>query len=160
MTEERVSRLRTEFDAVFSRPVQEAAPRGVEVLLVRAGDARVALRLDELLWVEVAVRLARVPGARADLSGIGVARGRMVAAFDLAALLSRDRTDATHLAVLRAEPTVALAFSAIEGRCALPMGSAPADASEIVTTVPVGGRPLGVVSVAGVLRLIRKGEVS
>ncbi len=167
MTDPRVTRLRAAFDAAFARPAAVDAPDVVDLLLVRAGDARLALPLDELGHLERAPVVRRVPGARPDVGGVSIVRGRLVAVFDLAALTGAGATRATDgpsfVALLRRDPTLALRFNALEGRgtlarAALPVES-PTDPAGTTTVVAVGGEPRKLVGITSLLRsLVREGE--
>jgi purine-binding chemotaxis protein CheW len=151
----RLAGLRADFDLSFASPPPEPPPPSVPLLLARAGDARLALRLDELAWVGPCPPLARVPGGRVGLVGLGVVRGRLVAVLDPAALAGSAGAaaqGATHVAVARADEGVALRV-AVEGRAALDRAALPRT-GEGVATVAIEGAPRELVSVAAIVRAL------
>lgn len=151
----RLEALRAGFDAVFAAP--HPAPRvpGVPLLLVRAGGEELALRLGELQGLARLTHLVRVPGARAELSGLVSWEGRLVAVFDLAALVGLRGSSATgaaltHLAALRADPSLALAFEGLEGQAELPPATSPG--AGLLAPLVIAGRALRLVDTSALLR--------
>lgn len=163
----RLARLRAEFDAAFARARAEVETGRVELLLVGAAGGRLALRLDELAGLEAAGRVLRVPGARPDLAGVTVVGGRLVAVFDLARLSggacappAAPREPGGYVVLLRRDPGVALRFTALEGRAALPADlAARAGVGGPLAPLPIDGQPRDLVYVAHLLEeLGRRGE--
>lgn len=148
--EERVSRLRAEFDAGFARPLPEPEPPGVPLLLVVAGALPLALRLDELGAVVRVDRLVELPGAAPDVAGLAAVGGRLVVVFDLAVLAGppgtpRQPGGPRWVATTRAGRDLALGFTHLEGRSSLPPEA-------LSPTVIVEGRARDLVSTTSLLK--------
>lgn len=156
---DRVRRLREEFDAAFARPLAGAAPSQVPLLLARAGGERLALPLGELALLERAPAVRRVPGARAEVAGVAMVRGRLVAVFDLATCFGQaPANEGGYVVVTRRDPTLALRFAVLEGRAALE-GDLPAATSEPFTALAVGGEVRKLLHIDSLLRrLAGEGE--
>jgi chemotaxis signal transduction protein len=113
--EERVRRLRTEFDQAFTRPVLLEKPDLVDVLTFRIDQEVCAIRVSEIAEVTVRPALTRAPARTSALLGLAATRGRVVAAFDLCSLLGGTPVEPRWLLVPAAEPTIGLTFAHFEG---------------------------------------------
>lgn len=111
----RLAALRAEFDGLFAAPPPGEAEAGVELVVVRAGEERYALRLVDLRGVHRLERLVPLPAGPAGLRGLAGVHGRLVAVFDLAALVGRATSEGGWLALLAGEDALALAFDAVVG---------------------------------------------
>lgn len=114
----RLAALRTAFDDAFAAPPPELRDDGVDVVVVRLGDRRVALRLAGLQGLHRAERLVPLPGAPAALRGLAGIHGRLVAVFDLAGLLGAaagEAADGAWVALLAGQDGVGLAFDGVVG---------------------------------------------
>lgn len=118
---DRVAALRAEFDRSFALPHPPAREPGIQLLLVSAGDRRLALCMDELERVLRAPRIVELPGAAPGLAGLAAVAGRLVVVADLGLLLGqRERVAPTYVATSRTVRGLAVGFSALEGRGSLP----------------------------------------
>src|SRR5688500_15374930 len=84
---EQVASLRTTFDAGFATRPGHAHAREEPLVAIRVGAEHAAFRLRELQGLPAGRRILRVPGAPPALLGIAGVMGRVVAVYDLAALL-------------------------------------------------------------------------
>lgn len=116
--------LREAFDHSFSLP-PPAAPEAPENLLaVRIGSDRYALRTRELAGLQLLRRVTPLPGARRGLLGLTGVRGRLVPVFSLAQLLGQAQTEAPRwLVICGAEEPMGLAFGELEGHHSPPRSS-------------------------------------
>jgi chemotaxis signal transduction protein len=124
-----VEALRRAFDERFASAEATAEEPIERLVLARCGTTRIALRLDEIAGVHAAAPLARVPRARASLRGLVAVRGRVVAAFDLAAFLGAGATPerGALLVLARAADDIGLLVSGEIGYADL--GAADVDAA-------------------------------
>lgn len=115
---ERLNAYRDAFDASFAAPAREEVAARV-LLALRAGDRAVAIDAAAVSRVDRVGRIARVAGVGARV-GLAAVRGRIVAVWDLAALLGAARPvgEAPWLVVI--EPGIALACAAFEGLLHVP----------------------------------------
>lgn len=113
--DERVHALRREFDGAFALPPPVEPPRAEEVLTLRVGGAPCAVRLADLAALRAHRAPTPLPGAPPGLLGVDAEGARLLAVFDLAALLGRPAGDLRWQIVPRADGEIALAFTALEG---------------------------------------------
>ncbi|MGE0709808.1 MAG: chemotaxis protein CheW [Planctomycetota bacterium] len=119
--------LRAAFDASFAAP-RAAPPVGrVELLALRCGGEPFALRRAEVAAVERGLSVVPPPGGPPGLRGLAARRGRLLAVWDLAALVTRAERGpadgaepqgahgAPWLLVSAREPGLAFACAAFEG---------------------------------------------
>ncbi|AGP36699.1 chemotaxis protein CheW [Sorangium cellulosum] len=164
---ERLAALQAAFDASFAEPARTRAEEPARALAVRAGDRRLLVRIEELAAVEPCRRIVPLAGGPPGLLGLVGLRGRLAAAYDLAALVSgRPRAGVDTAAagpaprwllVCAEHPDIALAIDEIEGHASIsPEGARAAagereGAGELVTeAVEVDGGPRGLLRVAAV----------
>jgi chemotaxis signal transduction protein len=111
--------LRQSFDRAFVEPIAEQAVETFDVLDIRVGRERFALRLSQIAALEADRTITAVPSDHPELLGIAGVRGSVVAVFDLAALLDLPRPESVRWLVLAKAAPLALAFSDFEGQRAL-----------------------------------------
>ncbi|WP_437819992.1 chemotaxis protein CheW [Sorangium sp. So ce1078] len=163
---ERLAALRDAFDASFAEPARTRAEEPARALAIRAGDRRLLVRIDELAAVEPCRRIVPLAGGPPGLLGLVGLRGRLAAAYDLAALVGgRPRAGAggaaagpapRWLLVCAEDPEIALAIDEIDRHATFSLADVRSaegerDASEHVTeAVEVDGAPRGLLRVAAV----------
>ncbi|WP_437737635.1 chemotaxis protein CheW [Sorangium sp. So ce1335] len=176
---DRLAALRDVFDASFAAPARPCAEEPARALAIRAGDRRLVARIDELAAVEPCRRLVPLAGGPPDLLGLAGLRGRLVAVYDLAALVGgRPRAGVADAAagpaprwllVCAGSPEIALAIDEVEGHASLPRASPGAGAGprarardgdddehddergeHVKEVVDVGGTPRGLLRVPAV----------
>jgi chemotaxis signal transduction protein len=155
--------LREAFDAAFVAP-PPAGPRQVELplLLLRAGAARVAVRVLETGGLVAPGRIEPVPSGRRELLGVSGLRGTLLPIYGLARLLGiEDAGEVPRWLLLAGGPArVGLAFGALEGyrrvaqAAVEPAGAATGAVREVVQ---VEGTSLSVVSIPALLRQVGLG---
>ena len=155
--------LREAFDAAFVEP-PSAGPRPDELplLVLRAGAARVAVRVLETGGLVAPGRIEPVPSGRRELLGVTGVRGALLPVYGLARLLGiEDAGEVLRWLLLAGgEARVGLAFGALEGyrrvaRAAVePAGAAAGAVREVVQ---IEGASLPVVSIPALVRQIGLG---
>lgn len=165
--QERVDALRAGFDETFASSPPIPVERE-DLLLVRASDLRLALRVRELASLEVRRAIVPVPGAPPALLGLAGVRGRLVPVFALAPFLGRPATadDGRWIAIAAGPSHVGFAFAEFEGRVGVPLEHLVATAgagtagSYLPRVVEAGAVVRGVVDlravVAGISRDIKE----
>lgn len=129
--EARVAELRSAFDQSFARPTDDVSIEQENVLTIRAGGARYAVRLREIDGIVARRKVTSVPAAAPHLLGVAGIRGRIVPVFDLGSILGQaSPLDAPGWLMLcgREEP-VALGFSELDAYVRVPSSSFHADAA-------------------------------
>src|SRR5580692_11446316 len=115
----RLAELRSAFDDAFAAAAAEGAAAPRSALMVRAGGARCLIRVEELAGVEPRRRIVPIPGGAPALLGLSGVRSRLLAVFDLGALLGRagaaPRAEARYLLACRADPQIGLAVEEVLG---------------------------------------------
>jgi len=141
-----------------------AAERPDDAVIVRLGDGRFAVALEQVAEVGKVPIVTRVPGAPGWVAGVVNWRGRILAVLDLGALLGADpgvRCTTTRLVVLVTESaTVGVLVDAVVGTAALgsdhepvPSAVAGAGADLVRGQVPRDDGPVAVLDVDAVIRL-------
>lgn len=155
--------LRQAFDRSFAEARGEGAATLEDLLAIRAGGQRYAVRLAEIAGIHAARTITPVPGPVRELLGIAAFRGAMVAVYDLPALLGHEGGGAPRWMVLsRGAAAVALAIGELEGHLRLPreaLASAAGAAGphrhvKEIARIEEGARPI--VSLPSVLEAIRE----
>jgi chemotaxis signal transduction protein len=115
----RAVELRRAFDASFAAaPSADDAPTE-ELLAIRIGDGRYAIRLGEIGGLFADRKITPIAGAAPAFLGIAGFRGAILPAYDLRLLLGHAAAAAARwLAVARQAP-VAFAFDGFDGRLRL-----------------------------------------
>ena len=162
--ERRLAELRAAFDESFAAPPVQAPRDEAAFLLVLAGDRPYALRLDDLAGLEAHRTIVPMPGDAPGLLGLCAVRGRLVPAFDLAAILgARGRKETARWLVLVRDPEpIALAFDAFQGSRRVsaqdvhPLASAAGPLALTRQAIQVDGRAIHVVDMAAVVSRMRQ----
>jgi len=95
---------RREFDESFARPYETPEPR-TGLLAVEIAGTRYAVLLDDIQSVAPAGIITAVPSSRPELVGVASQRGRILAVFDLGALLGHPRgAPPAWLVIARGQP--------------------------------------------------------
>ncbi|HVY29131.1 MAG TPA: chemotaxis protein CheW [Polyangiaceae bacterium] len=124
-------RMRDEFDRSFAQAPELAKPSAVDLLQIRVGERRYAVRLADVAAVHAERRVVAVPTPDSKLLGLVGLRGSIAPVFDLALALGHERaTGPRWLLELRAAKPCALAFSELEGHLRLPAEQLTAGAGE------------------------------
>jgi purine-binding chemotaxis protein CheW len=110
--EQTVAELRLDFDRSFAGAPETTRPEVLDLLLIRCGGQRYALRLSDVAAVHAERRIVAVPSPDAELLGLVGLRGSVAPVFDLALALGHPRAgDSRWLLELRSPKPCALAFS-------------------------------------------------
>ncbi len=123
---ELVTGLRERFDAGFAEPPHPPPEDAEELLTLRAGEGRYALRLRQAAGLYSGHPVTPLPGPLPALLGVAGFSGLIVPVYDLATLLGRaaaptsgadaDRRPTARWLVLAAgSPALAVAFDALDG---------------------------------------------
>lgn len=117
----RLAEIRRSFDASFAAPALRHDEERRSALAIQAGEGRFAVRVEDLAGVEACRRIVRLPANLPGLLGVAGIRGRLLAAYDLGALLgqpSRDlgkgRAPLRWILVCGKEPGIGLVIEEIE----------------------------------------------
>jgi chemotaxis signal transduction protein len=113
---ERVVEMRREFDRIFA-----VAPRAKEsaehdLLAIRVGDERYALRLSDIAGLFVDKKVVRVPGGGRALLGMAGFRGAIIPVYGLRTLLGIPASGAPRWLVIAAAAPVGFCFEGFEGQ--------------------------------------------
>ncbi|WP_437840465.1 chemotaxis protein CheW [Sorangium sp. So ce1153] len=169
---QRLAELQRAFDASFAVPAEARPEEPARGLAIRAGDRRLVARVDELAAVEPCRRIVPLAGGPPGLLGLAGLRGRLVAVYDLAALVGgRPRAGVAGpaprwLLVCAEHPEIALAIDELEGHARFSCADVrPDDGVEhgehVTEAVDVDGAPRGLLRVpavaATVLRRAQRG---
>jgi chemotaxis signal transduction protein len=156
--EERLARLRLEFDGAFAEPAIRSSDDVETLLTLSVADADYAVRLREIEGLFADRAVATVPSPLPELLGLSSIRGRLVPVYSLGVLLGARSVRAPRWFVVAEGAAAALAFDA--------MGSyARARPSELLAaetsggalcphTLRLDGRTFGVMSIPSVVRRI------
>ncbi|WP_433203983.1 chemotaxis protein CheW [Dactylosporangium sp. CS-047395] len=154
--ETRLAELRDEFDKSFADPPRSAVAGHDDLLAIRAGGVRYALRLTQAAGLFPDRPVTRLPGPLGALLGVAGFRGAIVPVYDLAAVLgaaamSAGEEDGARWLVLAAgQPAVALAFAGLDGHLRVPSdalieeadGHGPHGCLRGIVPLPDGARPI------------------
>lgn len=113
---ERGAALRRDFDRSFAAPVHVKAADREELLAIRLGTQRYAIRLAEITGLHAVKKITHVPGGAAALLGVAGFRGALLPVYDLAVLLGHPGAEAPRWLVVAVAVPIALAFAAFEGQ--------------------------------------------
>jgi chemotaxis signal transduction protein len=120
---DRAAHMRADFDAGFARRPRDGQDDLTDVLALRVGDDEVVLRLGEIAELIARPVLTPVPSTAPALIGLTASRGAPVAAYDLAVLLGRARTEPRWMVIAAAEPGAGLTFEHFGGYRRIRLGS-------------------------------------
>jgi chemotaxis signal transduction protein len=114
--------LRREFDLAFA--TEPAAPtQRVDLLALRVGGGRLAVRISELGGVVPFRAIAPLPCEDRAMLGIAAVRGAAFPVYDLATLLGREASGTTRWMLLSAgTERIAFAFDEVEEYLRVPHG--------------------------------------
>lgn len=107
--------LAREFDETFARLPAPAADGRVELLLIRIGADRHAIRLSQIAGLYVDRPIRRVPGPLAELCGVVSLRGVLVPVYDLRPFVGHAAGPPPRWLVVAADAPVGLAFEQLDG---------------------------------------------
>ncbi|MGI5242552.1 chemotaxis protein CheW [Dactylosporangium sp. CA-139066] len=155
----RLAALRTDFDRSFADPPRAEVAGHDDLLAIRAGGVRYALRLPQAAGLFPDRPVTRLPGPLPALLGVAGFRGAIVPVYDLAAVLgtrgtaagsSASGTVARWLVLAAGNPPVALAFEALDGHLRVPRdglveepaGHGPHGCLRGIVPLPDGARPI------------------
>jgi purine-binding chemotaxis protein CheW len=113
---ERAAEMRRDFDRAFAEPLRLDGAAMDELLAIRVGEKRYAMRSSEIVGLHAGKKTTRVPGGDAALLGIAGFRGAIVPVYDLGIVLGHPRNDTPRWLVVASVSPVALAFTAFEGQ--------------------------------------------
>lgn len=127
--EQRLHRLREDFDSSFARPWEPARMASNTILCFTVGGHRFAAQLRQLQSIARAGPVVRVPSRSPALLGLTVLRARLMPLYSLMTLLEMPgaAAETCWLAVLRGNRPAALAIDALAGYADPETGSAPAE---------------------------------
>ena len=113
---ERVQAMRAAFDAAFGQKPAAQSAGFRDFLAVRAGGARHAIRLDDITSLHADLRVASLPSEDPRVLGVAAIRSRVVAVYDLGALLgSGPSAGRLRWIALVRDHESSVAFEALEG---------------------------------------------
>ncbi|WP_433617602.1 chemotaxis protein CheW [Dactylosporangium sp. CA-139114] len=157
--ERRLAELREEFDRSFADPPRSAVAGHDDLLAIRAGGVRYALRLTQAAGLFPDRPVTRLPGPLGALLGVAGFRGAIVPVYDLAAVLGTGAaaagpadggTGPRWLVLAAGQPAVALAFAELDGHLRIPSdrlveeadGHGPHGCLRGIVPLPDGARPI------------------
>lgn len=121
---DRVAELRTGFDRSFAEQPPRRHVEFDELLAVRAGERRYALRLAQTSGLHLDRPITPLPGPVPALLGVAGFSGAVVPVYDLGALLGRPVPETPRWLVMAAgAPLLALAFNDLDGHLRVPSDS-------------------------------------
>ncbi len=158
---ERAAALRRDFDRSFAAPVHVVTAGREELLAIRLGAQRHAVRLSEIAGLHADKKITHVPGGDAALLGIVGFRGALLPVYDLAVLLGHPGAEAPRWLIVAAAAPVALAFAAFEGQLRVareeivPQAARTGHAREVVRTRDFVGSIMHLPSVLDAIKALK-----
>jgi purine-binding chemotaxis protein CheW len=110
----RAAQLRRDFDSSFANPPPAAGETRQDLLAIRLGTRRFAIRLSEIAGLYADKKITPVPGAAAGMLGIAGFRGSILPVYDLQGLLDLSSGAVSRWLVVAAGAPVAFSFEAFE----------------------------------------------
>ena len=110
----RAAELRRDFDRGFADPPVVGSETRQDLLAIRLGARRLAIRLSEIAGLYADKKITPVPGAATGMLGIAGFRGSIVPVYDLQSLLDLSSSEAPRWLVVAAAAPVAFSFEAFE----------------------------------------------
>jgi purine-binding chemotaxis protein CheW len=131
--EARAAALRDEFDRSFAVPAQRVRPDELELLAIRIGDARFAVRLAGLAGVSAVGRICPLPGGAPGLLGLVALGGGLVPLFGLGVLLGTPAVgDPIRWALgVPGQPAIALGCEGLDGLIRVPAGAVASERGDV-----------------------------
>jgi purine-binding chemotaxis protein CheW len=124
----RLAALRDGFDRSFAEPPRHHDTEYVEMLAVRAGQRRYALRLSQTSGLHCDRPVTPLPGPLTALLGLAGFSGTIMPVYDLGALLGHPAAEPPRWLVLAAgTPPLALAFHDLDEHLRVPRDSIVAE---------------------------------
>lgn len=121
---DRVADLRAGFDRSFAKPPPPQHAEFEELLAIRAGERRYALRLSQTSGLHSDRPVLPLPGPAPALLGITGFSGTVVPVYDLATLLGHPIPETPRwLVMVAGAPALALAFNDLDGHLRVPTES-------------------------------------
>lgn len=145
------AQLRERFDTSFGEPPHGATAEADELLALRAGGERYALRLRQARGLYADRPVTALPSPVPALLGVAAFSGTVVPVYDLGALLGGPPTPRPRWLVLAAgSPPMAVAFADLDGHLRVPPGDIVAEPDERgartcvrgMVALPDGSRPI------------------
>jgi purine-binding chemotaxis protein CheW len=119
--QQRLAQLRASFDGSFAEPHREDVAGFDDLLAIRVGGNRYALRLTQAAGLFPDRPVTRLPGPLPSLLGVASFRGSIVPVYDLGAVFGHPpAAGARWLVLVAGEPPVALAFEDLDGHLRVP----------------------------------------
>ena len=154
---ERAAELRLAFDRSFATPQGTEVAEPVELLAIRAGGTRYALRLAAVSGLFADRVVTALPGPVPELLGVAAFRGAPVAVYDLGALLGHPASaNARWLVLDTGTPAVGLAFGELDGHLRAPAGSIAGTGEGGIEVVRAGDQVRPVIDVPGIRAAIEE----
>ena len=126
--EDRIERLRRDFDRSFADPVRSHDEEPIELLAIRAGERPYAIRLAQTAGLHPDRPVTPLPGPLPALLGLAGFAGTVIPVYDLAALLGHPIADRPRWLVLAiGTPPLGLAFHALDGHVRVTAGAIMAE---------------------------------
>jgi purine-binding chemotaxis protein CheW len=116
----RAAELRRDFDRGFADPPFVGSETKQDLLAIRLGARRLAIRLSEIAGLYADKKITPVPGAVAGMLGIAGFRGSILPVYDLRSLLDLSNSEAPRWLVVAAAAPVAFSFEAFEEQIRVP----------------------------------------
>jgi chemotaxis signal transduction protein len=113
---ERLVELRRDFDRSFVAAPRAKESAEHELLAIRIGNERYALRLSDIAGLFVDKKIVRVPGGGRALLGMAGFRGALVPVYGLRSLLGIAAAGAPRWLVIAATAPVGFSFEGFEGQ--------------------------------------------
>jgi len=110
----RAAELRRDFDRGFADPPVVGSETRQDLLAIRLGARRLAIRLSEIAGLYADKKITPVPGAATGMLGIAGFRGSILPVYDLQSLLELSSSEAPRWLVVAAAAPVAFSFEAFE----------------------------------------------
>jgi purine-binding chemotaxis protein CheW len=110
----RAAQLRRDFDSGFANPPPVGGEIRQDLLAIRLGTRRFAIRLSEIAGLYADKKITPVPAAAAGMLGIAGFRGSILPVYDLQSLLGLSSGSASRWLVVAAGAQVAFSFEAFE----------------------------------------------
>ena len=110
----RAVQLRRDFDRGFADPPPIGSEIKQDLLAIRLGARKFAIRLSEIASLFADKKVTPVPGAAAAMLGVAGFRGSILPVYDLQSLLDLSNSQAPRWLVVASAASVAFSFDAFE----------------------------------------------
>jgi chemotaxis signal transduction protein len=159
-TTDRAAQLRHAFDLSFAEAPASGLAAVEDLLNIRLGATRYALRINEIAGLFADVKITPLPTTVPELLGISGLRGFILPVYDLRALLGHVVDTTPRWLAIAAATSVGLAFDAFEGQvrvayeAIVPHDHGNTGVRHVREVVQLNGVTRSMVSVASVLEEI------